>query len=213
MATKKPGDKPTKKKGYQHVDATGSQQYTHADFTYVRGKRKRSLPEEEEAGELNIVPYLDIMVNLIMFLLVSQATMISLGIVNVTAPTYSSPGGGASKPDPLADLKLTVGVAMEGFYIAAKGGVLESGEEPKELTPDGVGKRAPTIPKKPDGTYDYMALSHKLRSIKTVFPKATAVFLAADQTIPYQVIVKTLDAAREDKTGELFPAVAFSRLN
>lgn len=191
------------------LPATGSYSFNFADFTYVR--RKRKPPEEEEAGELNIVPYLDIMVNLIMFLLVTQATMVSLGVVNVTAPTYAAPGGGgAKKVDPQADLKLTVGVASDGFYIAAKGGVL--GEETTgDVTADGVTRRAPTIPMI-DGKHDYKGLTRKLRSIKTVFPKASSFFLAADSSISYDVIVKTLDATREDTNGELFPAVAFSKL-
>ena len=49
--------------------------------------------ESSEDGELNIVPYLDILINLIMFLLVAQATLVSLGLIDVTAPTYSPAGG------------------------------------------------------------------------------------------------------------------------
>jgi biopolymer transport protein TolR len=189
---------------------TGSQTFSAAQLSYVR--RKRKLPEEQEMGELNIVPYLDIMVNLIMFLLVTQATMVSLGVIDVTAPSYAiagaSPGGEIAKG---ADLKLTIGVSVDGYYIAAKGGVL--GEETTgELTEDGVTKRAPTIPLRPDGKHDYAALTRNLRAIKTSFPDASAVYIAADQGIPYEVIVKTLDHSREDSAGELFPAVAFSRL-
>jgi len=192
---------------------TGSRTYTHAEFTYVR--RQRKLLAEEEHGELNIVPYLDIMVNLIMFLLVAQATMVSLGMIDVTAPSYSAAGpAGGGPEDARTNLRLTLGVASDGFYIAARGGVLdsESPEEAGELTPDGVTKRPPTVPKTPDGQYDYPGLSEKLRAIKTSFPQNVAVFLAADSDISYEVIVKTLDASRSDRLGELFPAVAFSRL-
>ncbi|MEE2901835.1 MAG: biopolymer transporter ExbD [Myxococcota bacterium] len=195
---------------------TGSHAYSHSEATYLR-KKRRQLVEEQEMGELNIVPYLDIMVNLIMFLLVTQATMVSLGVIDVTAPSYAPAGPGAdgkSKVDPQADLKLTVGVSNDGYYIAAKGGVLgdaNNKEEVTEQTKDGVAKQPPTIPLA-NGQHDYAALSRKLRGIKTVFPKAVAVYLAADQNIPYQVIVKTLDASRSDDQGELFPAVAFSRL-
>ncbi len=191
------------------LPATGSYSFNYADFTYVRRKRKHE--EEEEMGELNIVPYLDIMVNLIMFLLVTQATMVSLGVVNVTAPTYAAPGGGgAPKPNPKADLKLTIGVGADGFYIAAKGGVLGD-EATNEVTDDGVTRRAPTIPLV-GNKHDYKGLGRKLRSIKTVFPEAASFFLAAGPRVTYDTIVKTLDAAREDSQGELFPQVAFSQL-
>jgi biopolymer transport protein TolR len=206
-------DKPKKSGGSRSFDGTGSAAFTQAEFNYVRKKRKPV--EEVEMGELNIVPYLDIMVNLIMFLLITQATMVALGVINVTAPTYATAGVSSStRKDPRTELRLTVGVALDGFYIAAKGGVLGQEVEPEkvEVTPDGVQRATPTVPLGPDGKHNYKALTQKLRTIKTVFPQAQAVYLAADQNIPYDVIVKTLDASRSDTQGELFPAVAFSRL-
>jgi biopolymer transport protein TolR len=207
-------DNQSKPSGGGSSSHTGSREISASEHAYIRKKRK-SMIEEPEVGELNLVPYLDIMVNLIMFLLITQATMVSLGVVDVTAPSYAVAGpAGGKKPDPKADLKLTVGVAVDGFYIAAKGGVLgdeANKEEPTEQTKDGVAKQPPTIPLIA-GEYNYGALSEKLRSIKTVFPRAVAVYLAADQNIPYEVIVKTLDASRADLQGPLFPAVAFSRL-
>lgn len=197
--------------------ATGSYAFNQADVSYVR-KNKKRFHHEEEAGELNIVPYLDIVVNLIMFLLVAQATMVALGVIDVTAPSYAVAGPGPQPtPDPTkVDLKLTIGIAEDGYYIAAKGGVLPGETPPPEgaqLTPDQVTKREPTIPKKADGTYDYEGLRQKLRSIKTVFPDAHELFLAADAGIAYEVLVKTLDYSREDGKGPLFPDVAFSRIN
>lgn len=169
---------------------------------------------EEEHGELNIVPYLDVMVNLIMFLLVSQATFVSLGVIDVTAPSYAAAGTAGSQSETKESLRLTLGIAQDGFYIAAKGGVLPGqSEESNEITQDGVTKRPPTIPLKADGGYDYPALRRRLREIKTVFPDATAVYLTADSNTPYEIVVKTLDNSREDRKGLLFPNVAFSRIN
>lgn len=207
------------KKGPPSADA-GTGTYSHSDFTYVRRKRRGGHAhgagdESGEDGELNIVPYLDILINLIMFLLVAQATLVSLGLIDVTAPSYSTVGGGGPDNPTKQQLRLTVGVAAKGFYIAAKGGVLP-GEDPEnqtELTPDGVMKSPPTVPKRADGTYDYPGLARKLRAIKTAFPDVESVYIAADEAIPYQVIVKTLDASREDAQGLLFPNVAFTQIN
>jgi biopolymer transport protein ExbD len=207
-------EKPTKK-GYQRADATGTGTYSHQDFTFVRKKRGRMGVDfgGEEGGELNIVPYLDIMINLIMFMLVAQAAMVALGMIDVTAPSYSVAGpGGPSNPDVEKNLRLTIGVSHDGFYIAARGGVV-GGEGTGELTPDGVERTKPTVPKRADGTYDFPMLARKLRAIKTSFPKATAVYVAADENISYGVIVKTLDASREDASGLLFPNVAFTQIN
>jgi biopolymer transport protein TolR len=209
--------KTDEQKGYRHA-GTGTGTYSHEDFSYVRKKRGR-LSEEagggaDEAGELNIVPYLDILVNLIMFMLVAQATLVSLGMVDVTAPSYAVVPGGGGGEDDKPKLRLTVGIGKDGFYIAAKGGVLPGETETTgDLTADGVTRSAPTIPMRPDGTYDFPALARKLRGIKVAFPDTTAVFVAAEPQTAYEVIVKTLDATREDAQGILFPNVAFTQIN
>lgn len=209
-------NKPTSKAGALAGSSTGSYSFTAAEHSFVRKKRVKASHEDVEGGELNIVPYLDIVVNLIMFILVAQATMVALGVIDVTAPTYATLAPGpAPTPDPAKDLKLTIGIAKEGYFIAGKGAVLgdEAAGAGTELTPDNVTKRPPTIPLRADGTYDYPALTQKLRQIKTLYPDAKEVFLAADAAVPYEVIVKTLDHSREDSRGQLFPHVAFSKIN
>ena len=207
---------PADNKGYRHA-GTGTGTLSHEDFTYVRKKRGRLSDEAggaDEAGELNIVPYLDILVNLIMFMLVAQATLVSLGMIDVTAPSYNVPGMVGPGDDDKPKLRLTVGIGKDGFYIAAKGGVLPGETETTgDLTADGVSRSAPTIPMRPDGTYDFPTLARKLRGIKVAFPDTTAVFVAAEPQTPYEVIVKTLDATREDAQGTLFPNVAFTQIN
>lgn len=185
---------------------------TAGDFTFVRKKRGRiHFDDEHIDGEINIVPYLDIMVNLIMFLLMVQVTSIALGMINVNAPSYAPPGPATQGPKPKKTLRLTVGIAADGFYIAAKGGVLP-GATPESEQPEEA-KRKPTIPKLANGKYDFKALTRKLRSIKNVFPDVEAIYVAADDTTAYQDIVKTLDASRSDSTGTMFPNVAFTQIN
>ena len=202
------------KGGYPRADSTQTLSLSAGDVTYVRKKRGRiKFDDEHIDGEINIVPYLDIMVNLIMFLLMVQVTSIALSMINVNAPSYSPPGPttDSPKPDPEKSLRLTVGVATDGFYIAAKGGVLP-GEAAEGEAPEGA-PTGPTIPKRPDGNYDFSALTRKLRGIKQAFPKVDAVYIAADDSTAYQDIVKTLDASRSDRSGPLFPNVAFTQIN
>ena len=45
---------------------------------------------EEEAGELNLVPYMDIVTNIIIFLLASVVNQVALGNINVSSPTISA---------------------------------------------------------------------------------------------------------------------------
>jgi biopolymer transport protein ExbD len=151
---------------------------------------------EEETGEINLVPYMDIVTNIIIFLLASVVNQVALGNVNVSVPTLSSGAGAADedKPEKLP-LNLTVSVGATGFTVAASGGVL------------------PVIPKLATGQYDYPSLTAKLQEIKSAPNNAeeTKANFNADATIPYDVVVATLDAMRQNNDGKvLFPDVAFA---
>ena len=198
---------------------TKQQTQEYENFVYVRKKRRGAGEEEEEGSkELNIVPYLDIVMNLIIFLLVAQSTMVALGLIDISAPTYAAPGaGGGATPDkpPKPPLRLAIGVSHDGFYVAAAGGVLpgETPPDPNAVGEDGIQKRAPSIPKR-NGKYDYKGLRAKLKGIKAAFPHESSFFLSADANVPYDVIVRVLDYTRDDgKGGKLFPRVAFSEIN
>jgi biopolymer transport protein ExbD len=197
--------------------SAGTGTFAHPDVAYFRKKRrfKMEFDNPEEDGELNIVPYLDIIMNLIIFLLVIQAVLVSVGMIDVTAPTYASAAEAKGDQEKKKNqLNLTLGVARNGFYIAATGGVLPGENEEdqaKRLTADQVASRPPTIPLRPNGAYDFESLARKLRTIKQAFPETKAVNIAADQDITYDLIVRTLDTSREDARGELFPGVVFSK--
>jgi biopolymer transport protein TolR len=152
---------------------------------------------EEEAGELNLVPYMDIVTNIIIFLLASVVNQVALSNINVSVPTISAGGGAASDETPpeKPPLNLTVSVGASGFTVAASGGVL------------------PLIPKLPNGQYDYKSLTTKLKEIKSDPNNAdeTKANFNADANIPYDIVVATLDAMRQGEDGKiLFPDVAFA---
>lgn len=150
---------------------------------------RRRIREEEHTGELNIVPYLDVVVNLVMFMLLSMTGLIALGVLNVSAPKLGGDAAAAGA-DGAPKLLLTVAIAKTGFYVAGAGGVL--GKEP--ASPDAT--RPPTIPLR-DGKYDYAALGEQMKTIKEQFPSETAVILSADPEILYDVLIQTMDACRE----------------
>jgi biopolymer transport protein TolR len=170
-------------------------------------KRKIKVREDEDLGELNIIPYLDILMNLIIFMLLSMTGLATFGILNVSAPSYggasANPPGEENKPQ----LTLTVAVSKKGFYVAATGGVL-GGAEPAGAP---GGDAAPTIAVKSDGSFDYDALTEKMKEIKGNFPNETKIILAADSEIAYEVIVGTMDATRETKDRKLlFPDITLA---
>ncbi len=149
----------------------------------------RRIHSEEDFGELNIVPYLDVVVNLVMFMLLSMTGLISLGVLNVTAPKIGAEVT-TTAAESAPKLLLTVAIGRKGFYIAGAGGVL--GADAAENDPS----RPPTIPQK-DGKYDFPALTEQLVKIKEKFPSETQVILSADPDILYDTLVQTMDACRE----------------
>jgi biopolymer transport protein TolR len=162
----------------------------------MRRMRDHNEEIEEERGEINLVPYMDIVTNIIIFLLASVVNQVALGNVNVSQPTLSS-GAGATddqKPDK-PPLNLTVSVGASGFIVGASGGVL------------------PVITKLPNGQYDYNSLTAKLLEIKSAPDNAqeTKANFNADGTISYDTVVATLDAIRQTAEGKvLFPDVLFA---
>ncbi len=151
---------------------------------------RRRIREEEHTGELNIVPYLDVVVNLVMFMLLSMTGLITLGVLNVSAPKIGAEAGAAGDKPEKPPLLLTVAIGRQGFFVAGAGGVL--GKE--AATPDAT--RPPTIPLR-EGKYDYASLSEQMKKIKEQFPNETAVILSADPDVVYDVLIQTMDACRE----------------
>jgi biopolymer transport protein TolR len=163
----------------------------------MRRMRENFEEEEEEHGEINLVPYMDIVTNIIIFLLASVFNQVPLGTINVSSPTFGAGGGGDAETEKPA-LNLTVTVGNTGFTLAGSGGVMGP------------------IPKLPNGEYDYVALTAKLTEIKKEFSDETKATFNADAATPYDTVVKTLDAMRtykddKDKNDkELFPDVVFA---
>lgn len=67
----------------------------------------------------------------------------------------------------------------------------------------------PTLPKAATGL-DVDALSQILSEIKDRFPDEDRAVLTASPQIPYEQVVKTMDAMREWKGRALFPGVLLS---
>lgn len=140
--------------------------------------------------ELNLVPYLDIMVNLIMFMVVVTAYLVQLKEAPIIAPTYGGAGGGGEQPP-----FITVAIATTEINLLA-GGPGAMGSEP-----------LPKCAMKGPCT----ALTRRLRELRTAIPDVSEnLVVTADKTVPYWEIVKVMDAARSDKQGPLFPAITLA---
>lgn len=186
------------------------------DVPVIRNRR-RSLIEPDHMGELNLVPYLDIMVNLIMFLLISVTASVTLGMINVSAPSSAPVGVSQQKPEDQKKpekppLNLTIAVNERGFYIGGSGGILGREKEEGEATAEAKGAMEgdPTIPKLSNGEYDYDRLTEAIARIKAIYPKETKAIIAADPLVTYDIVVKVMDAIREKGEQLLFYDILLS---
>lgn len=97
---------------------------------------RKTRVEEEPAGELNVVPYLDILMNLILFMLLSMTGLATMGVAKVEAPR--APRGGESRPP-----RVTVSIDATGFVVE------RDGVEPTRID-----------------SHDYQSLTSKLDALK-----------------------------------------------
>jgi biopolymer transport protein TolR len=153
---------------------------------------------EDEGGELNVVPFLDIITNVLMFVLATVAITFTATIETAPPPR---PG---IRPPGESRLGLTVLVVPEGFSVKAKGGNVAPG-----CIDTGGGLAVP----KRGNEYDYESLKAcavKLKASATTFSDERDVMISANAQVPYDVVIATLDAMRRTDSGDdLFPQVSF----
>ncbi|MCA9600644.1 MAG: biopolymer transporter ExbD [Polyangiales bacterium] len=182
-------------------------EFTSAQRAYIRKRTKVvELDPSEMAGELNIVPFLDVVVNIIMFLLATSLT-IQYFQIQSDLPEYKAGVGGRSNKPEEQKLNLSVTVTDEGIIVAGSGGKLAPG------CTTTAGGRVVTVVKR-GKSHDWKELSECLLKVKQKFPDELDVIVTADPLVPYEQVVATMDAVRAHTAGkepqELFPNVLIS---
>ena len=161
--------------------------------------RRLSNPAEPQAGddasELNVVPYLDIIMNVMMFVLVTVSVSFA-STINTSAahagPVVEPAAGG---------LHLTALITRDGVALKTAGGSIAPGCEAP-----GAGV---TVPNR-DGGYDLVGLTACARRIKGSRPELAdevQVTVAASPDVPYSTVIAVMDGLRADQDGPLFPEV------
>jgi len=148
---------------------------------------------EGDEGELNVVPFLDIIANVTMFVLATIAVALTAEIP--ARPPGAVPTG--PRP-PVPTLALNVVVLDEGFLVSALGqriapGCAQEGEGLAVTRGDYAGLTACVT---------------KLKQLSPYFATDREVTIAANGDVPYQAIIDTVEAVRRAPTGEpLYPDV------
>jgi biopolymer transport protein ExbD len=156
---------------------------------------------------LNLTALMDILSNLLFFLLASFGAAVIMGI------TAAVPVQSAEKSD-VADKAQQVTVAIKlaktGYEVFAQGSA-QTAEELAKLTK--------AIPVTGDGP-DYQNLVRHLLTIKERYPASDTIILTVEPGVSYEIMVKTMDAARERAVKvrgvirplKLFPTVVVSTM-
>jgi biopolymer transport protein ExbD len=156
-------------------------------------RRRHHYRRMKEAPELNITTFLNLMVVLIPFLLIS-AVFSRVTIMELSVPTGAG-GAIASQPD----FNIEVIVRSTGFELA-----------------NGTRVEA-AIPKK-DDQYDMKRLSEMLIKLKATYPEKEDATILLEPGIEYDYLIQTMDAVRGAEVREaksegiqnvvLFPTVS-----
>jgi biopolymer transport protein ExbD len=170
--------------------------------------RKRSgggqLDPSEIVGELNIIPFLDIVVNLIMFLLATSEFVLLISQIESDLPKIAR-GRSKSQDSVATPLNLNVTVTEGGVLVSGSGGKLAPGC----TTLDSTGSRLITVPRK-GKDFDWPGLTACVAKVKSQFKDEDTVTVSADPQIEFEHLVAAMDSVREQGQTELFPRVLVS---
>ena len=176
--------------------------FTPKQRAYIRKRSKDPhLDPSELVGELNIVPFLDIVVNLIMFLLATTEAVLLISQIESDLPKIAR--GRSKGPDVATPLNLNVTVVDGGVIITGSGGKLARG-----CTGIDTGRDL-TVPKK-GKDYDWKGLTECVARVKQQYKEEHAVTVSADPQVQYEYVVSAMDAVRNKGKDQLFPDVMIS---
>src|SRR5215212_1158743 len=122
-------------------------------------------------ADLNLVPYIDLLTCMVAFLLI---TAVWSQLARLEAHQKGQGQAGEDTP-PEKVFKLVVVVNSEGYNLVA-----DQDQQP--------------IPKRGD-SYDYEKLAGELKKLKDSHPDKNDVQIASEDTIKFEVLVRTMDAA------------------
>lgn len=167
--------------------------------------RRMSRPKEhdpsEVGGELNIVPFLDIVMNVLMFVL---ATIPAVFTATVAVEPPNQGGGGRVRTEQKPTLNLNMIIASGG--ISLKTGAFSIGPGCE------AGGAGYTVAAGGDGAYnweDVKACAKKLKDASPDYKEENTITIIAEPGTPYSTLIQAMDAVRYSGDDLLFDAVNF----
>jgi hypothetical protein len=158
--------------------------------------RKKKKMDDGEV-EANLIPIMNIMFLLIPALLLAMEVA-SFASVNVSPPKFAAQAKDKKEEKKQEEpLNLKVFIMEDGYRVSASGQQqgAEAGKSADSTKPT-IGLLKPGSPVDDFERYNYAGLEAEAKKFKQLFPHETVVTLSAENNIPMQVLITTMDALR-----------------
>jgi biopolymer transport protein TolR len=156
----------------------------------------QEIGSEGAEGELNLVPYLDIMVNLVMFMLFSFQVVLQMNVIDLVTPAYGAAASTAQTDSETKNRIITLVVTDSGYTLLSSDDTMARVDIPR------LG-----------ANYDNDQLRVKAAEWKDNYQLGTSLVLTASRDIQYKDVVAAMDAVRMDGDRFLFPDVLLAATN
>jgi biopolymer transport protein ExbD len=203
-----------------------SAQQVRSKQRFAIKRREESIEQEEiEGGEINLIPYLDIVTNLMLFLLASVSAGVILGQINTTLPDRAPPGPTVTPPSPTDEppLQMVASVTSKEIILWSVSGLEGTLAAPKARFPrigkdgekcdggymcesnkcDGKTQKCVVSNERRHWVYDYRALNKALFDIanqhysnKARKKDSYRAVLMPDAAAPYGTLISVMSAMR-----------------
>jgi biopolymer transport protein ExbD len=164
-------------------DSTDKKNESQKKSFPVMKRANKSLSKDIEAFELDVTPFMNLMMFFIPFL-ATMAAFTHLAIVEFSLPPTQAPGAQAGINK---ELDISIVITDQGYRIV------------------GTGKKLDVVPKV-RGSYQFDQLRALLKAIKFEYPSQKSVVLVMDPQVLYDDIIKFMDTCRESQ----FPDIGLS---
>ncbi|MFO0727990.1 MAG: biopolymer transporter ExbD [Myxococcota bacterium] len=143
---------------------------------------------DEFAVDLNLTPLMDVMSNILFFLLAGFGAAI-ISFLAASVPLQSDSDAPADQPK--SD-KVTVNlqIVADAYKIGATG---------DKIPPEDLAKLKQSIPKREGGAYDNETLTKVLYAIKQKYPASDTIMILPVDSVVYEDLVAAMEASKESK--------------
>jgi biopolymer transport protein ExbD len=155
--------------------------------------------KSEQDTDIDMVPIMNMFLVLIPFLLMS-ASFLHLKAINTSVPVMAE---STNTPPKENDVKVTVVVEIgeRRIKLSALSEVLDD---------DALNKLEAVITREKSEVHPLEQMVARLEGIKSLYPSSDTLILMPSETVLYDTIIQTMDAARNSGETPLFPNVVLS---